>query len=177
MIFRNNFYENNKRRRGDDIEHELRFKLLLTYVYNRYFFLSIPLIKLFQLWKMQGGRRISGTKFIRNSCAKGNFFYTSLRFIEIPFFLLFSRRKNRGMNGRTWPQCPAEFLREIIRRGQTNDTPYCALASRVKSWEIFRESWERERKERGEQRRRPERRSSAGHGLMKFNYSRRPGPR
>lgn len=38
MIFRNNFYEDNKRRKGDDIEHELRFKLLLTYVYNRYFF-------------------------------------------------------------------------------------------------------------------------------------------
>lgn len=90
MIFRNNFYENNKRRRGDDIEHELRFKLLLTYVYNRYFFLSIPLIKLFQLWKMQEGRRISGTKFIRNSCAKRGTFFTrvcvSSRFLFPPFF-------------------------------------------------------------------------------------------
>lgn len=89
MIFRNNFYEDNKRRRGDDIEHELRFKLLLTYVCNRYFFLSIPLIKLFQLWKMQEGRRISGTKFIRNSCAKGNFFTrvcVSSRFLFSSFF-------------------------------------------------------------------------------------------
>lgn len=77
--------------------------------------------------------------YIKNSCdfAKRKFFfYKSLRFIEILFSSSFFREKNRGMNGRTWPQCPTEFLREereIIRRGQTNDTPYCALASRVKS--------------------------------------------
>lgn len=56
--------------------------------------------------------------------------------MKILFSSSFFREKNRGMNGRTWPQCPTEFLREereIIRRGQTNDTPYCALASRVKS--------------------------------------------
>lgn len=74
-----------------------------------------------------------GNEIHTEQLCEGELFYTSLRFIEIPFFLLFSRRKNRGMNGRTWPQCPAEFLREIIRRGQTNDTPYCALANRVKS--------------------------------------------
>lgn len=74
-----------------------------------------------------------GNEIHTEQLCEGELFLHESAFHRDSFFLLFSRRKNRGMNGRTWPQCPAEFLREIIRRGQTNDTPYCALASRVKS--------------------------------------------
>lgn len=149
MIFRNNFYENNKRRRGDDIEHELRFKLLLTYVCNRYFFLSIPLIKLFQLWKMQEGRRISGTKFIRNSCAKRGTFFTRVFHRDSFFPPFFEEKKSRY----EWTNV-ATMSRGISARNNTARTNqrYPLLCTRQPSKKlrnIQRILGKREERERG----------------------------
>lgn len=121
--------------------------------------------------------------YIKNSCdlAKGEFFLQKSAFHgDSFFFFFFSRKKSRH----EWTNV-ATMSHGISARGARNNTagtnqryPFL-LCTRQPSKKLrnIQRILDGTREEEGKERRRPERRSSAGHGLMKFNYGRRPGPR
>lgn len=120
--------------------------------------------------------------YIKNSCdfAKGKFFLQKSAFHRDSFFFFFfSRKKSRH----EWTNV-ATMSHGISARGARNNTAgtnqrYPLLCTRQPSKKLrnIQRILDGTREEEGKERRRPERRSSAGHGLMKFNYGRRPGPR